>query len=185
MLVLAIRTHPTIRRSLLAIVKTVADLGGSPCCAAQLAGVDDDVSGLAVALVMVIAVWLPLQLVFFRGQMRSLFRLVRPMLPGGARRRRWRRPSTYRPCAPASGSRRRSSRWSGRIRDRGSWSSTTARGPRRARWFAVAFPGRSRSPSGSTSASAPPSTGPCAKCRATRSSSSTTTSRWSPASSPA
>jgi hypothetical protein len=37
-----------------------------------------------VALAIVTAIWLPLQLVFCRDEMRSLFQLIRPMLPGGA-----------------------------------------------------------------------------------------------------
>lgn len=81
--VLAIRTHPTVRRSLFAIVK-MSLISGIAVLAAQLAGVDDDVGGLVVALVIVMAVWLPLQLVFFRNQMRSLFQLIRPLLPRGA-----------------------------------------------------------------------------------------------------
>ena len=53
MVVLAIRTHPTIRRSLLAILK-MSLISGLAVLAAQLAGVDDDVVGLAVALVTVV-----------------------------------------------------------------------------------------------------------------------------------
>ena len=83
MVVLAIRTHPTIRRSLLVILK-MSLISGLAVLAAQLAGVDNDAAGLAVALATVVAVWLPLQLIFCRGEMRSLFQLVRPMLPGGA-----------------------------------------------------------------------------------------------------
>jgi len=83
MTVLAIRTHPTIRRSLLAILK-MSLISGLAVLAAQLAGVGDDVVGLAVALVTVMAVWFPLQFIFFRGEMRSLFQLIRPMLPRGA-----------------------------------------------------------------------------------------------------
>lgn len=83
MVVLAIRTHPTIRRSLLVILK-MSLISGLAVLAAQLAGVDDDAVGLAIALATVVAVWLPLQLIFCRGEMRSLFQLVRPMLPGGA-----------------------------------------------------------------------------------------------------
>jgi O-antigen/teichoic acid export membrane protein len=83
MLVLAIRTHPTIRRSLLVILK-MSLIAAVAVLAAQLAEVDNDVVGLAVALATVVAVWLPLQLIFCRDEMRSLFQLVRPMLPGGA-----------------------------------------------------------------------------------------------------
>lgn len=83
MVVLAIRTHPTIRRSLLAILK-MSLISGLAVLAAQLAGVDNDVGGLVVALVTVMAVWLPLQLVFFRSEMRSIFQLIRPLLPRGA-----------------------------------------------------------------------------------------------------
>jgi O-antigen/teichoic acid export membrane protein len=83
MVALAIRTHPTIRRSLLVILK-MSLISGLAVLAAQLAGVNDDVAGLAVALATVVAVWLPLQLVFCRSEMRSLFQLIRPMLPRGA-----------------------------------------------------------------------------------------------------
>jgi O-antigen/teichoic acid export membrane protein len=83
MVVLAIRTHPTIRRSLLAILK-MSLIAGLAVLAAQLAGVDNDVGGLVAALATVMAVWLPLQLVFCRSEMRSLFQLIRPMLPRGA-----------------------------------------------------------------------------------------------------
>ncbi len=83
MVVLAVRTHPTIRRSLLFVLK-MSLISGVAVLAAQLVGVDNDAVGLAVALLTVIAVWFPLQLVFSRSEMRSLFRLIRPMLPGGA-----------------------------------------------------------------------------------------------------
>jgi lipopolysaccharide exporter len=83
MTVLAIRTHPTVRRSLLAVLK-MSLISGLAVLAAQLAGVEDDAHGLAVALATVVAVWFPLQLVFFRSEMRSLFHLIRPLLPGNA-----------------------------------------------------------------------------------------------------
>jgi O-antigen/teichoic acid export membrane protein len=83
MAVLAVRTHPAIRRSLLAIVR-LSLISGIAVLAAQVAGVDDDVSGLVIALVIVTAVWFALQFVFFRGQMRSLFQLIRPLLPRAA-----------------------------------------------------------------------------------------------------
>ncbi|HEY6550631.1 MAG TPA: oligosaccharide flippase family protein, partial [Solirubrobacterales bacterium] len=66
MVVLAIRTHPTVRRSLLAVLK-MSLISCLAVLAAQLAGVDDDLAGLAVALVTVAAVWVPLQFVFFRS----------------------------------------------------------------------------------------------------------------------
>lgn len=83
MTVLAFRTHPTIRHSLLVIIK-MSLISGLAVLAAQLAGVDDDATGLVLALAIVTAVWFPLQLVFCRGEMRSFFQLIRPMLPGGA-----------------------------------------------------------------------------------------------------
>jgi len=83
MVVLAVRTHPTIRRSLLFVLK-MSLISGFAVLAAQLVGVENDAVGLAVALLTVIAVWFPLQLVFSRNEMRSLFQLIRPMLPGGA-----------------------------------------------------------------------------------------------------
>jgi PST family polysaccharide transporter len=83
MVVLAVRTHPTIRRSLLFVLK-MSLISGVAVLAAQLVGVENDAVGLAVALLTVIAVWFPLQLVFSRNEMRSLFQLIRPMLPGGA-----------------------------------------------------------------------------------------------------
>lgn len=83
MVVLAVRTHPTIRRSLLFVLK-MSLISGVAVLAAQLVGVENDAVGLAVALLTVIAVWFPLQLVFSRSEMRSLFQLIRPMLPGGA-----------------------------------------------------------------------------------------------------
>lgn len=82
-IVLAIGTHPIVRRSLTAVLK-ISLSSGLAVLAAQLAGVENDVSGLIVALATVTVVWLPLQLVFFRSEMRSLFRLIRPMLPRGA-----------------------------------------------------------------------------------------------------
>jgi hypothetical protein len=59
-------------------------ISGIAVLAAQLAGVDDDVRGLVVALGIVTVAWFALQLIFFRDQMRSLFQLIRPLLPGGA-----------------------------------------------------------------------------------------------------
>lgn len=83
MIVLAIRTHPTVRRSLFAILK-MSLISGLAVLAAQLVGVEDNVRGLVIALLTVMAVWFPLQLVFFRSEIRSLFQLIRPMLPGSA-----------------------------------------------------------------------------------------------------
>jgi hypothetical protein len=83
MIVLAIRTHPSIRRSLFAILK-MSLISGLAVLAAQLLSVEDDVGGLAASLATVMAVWFPLQLVFFRGEMRSIFQLIRPMLPRSA-----------------------------------------------------------------------------------------------------
>lgn len=82
-IVLALRTHPTVRRSLAAVLK-VSLISGVAVLAAQLAGVAENASGLIVALAVVTAVWLPLQLIFFRNEMRSLFQMIRPLLPRGA-----------------------------------------------------------------------------------------------------
>lgn len=83
MIVLAVRTHPTIRRSLFALAK-MSLISGLAVLATQLAGLDDDMRGLLAALVIVVAVWLSLQLLFFRSAMRSLLQFVRPLLPRGS-----------------------------------------------------------------------------------------------------
>jgi lipopolysaccharide exporter len=83
MVALALRTHPTLRRSLFPVLK-MSLISGLAVLAAQLAGVEQTATGLVLALCIVAAVWLPLQFLFFRREMRSLFQLVRPMLPGGA-----------------------------------------------------------------------------------------------------
>ena len=83
MVILAIRTHPTVRRSLIAIGK-MSLVSGLAVLATQLVGVSNDVLGLIVAMLTVTAVWVPLQLIFFRTEMLSLFHLVRPLLPRGA-----------------------------------------------------------------------------------------------------
>jgi lipopolysaccharide exporter len=80
---LVLMTHPTVRASLSAVLK-VSLTSGLAVLAAQLANVSEDLSGLLVALAVVAAVWLPLQLIFFRNEMRALLRLIRPMLPGSA-----------------------------------------------------------------------------------------------------
>jgi O-antigen/teichoic acid export membrane protein len=81
--VLAVRTHPAVRRSLGAVAG-MSLTSGLAVLAAQLTGAGDGVGGLAVALIVVMAVWLPLQLLFFRTEVRSLLQLVRPLLPRGA-----------------------------------------------------------------------------------------------------
>lgn len=83
MVVLAIRTHPTLRRSLFAIAK-MALISGLAVLAAQLVGASSDVAGLAVTLATVAAVWFPLQLLFFRAEVASLANLVKPLLSRGA-----------------------------------------------------------------------------------------------------
>lgn len=83
MAILATRTHPSLRHSLIGIAK-MALIAASAALAAQLTGVKDDAVGLVVALATVIAVWFPLQLLFCRSEMRSLFQLIRPMLPRAA-----------------------------------------------------------------------------------------------------
>jgi lipopolysaccharide exporter len=81
--VLAVRTHPAVRRSLGAVAG-MSLTSGLAVLAAQLTGAGDGVGALAVALIVVMAVWLPLQLLFFRTEVRSLLQLVRPLLPRSA-----------------------------------------------------------------------------------------------------
>jgi O-antigen/teichoic acid export membrane protein len=83
MVVLALRTHPTLGRSIFAVLK-MSLISGLAVLAAQLAGVEQNATGLALALCIVTAVWLPLQLLFFRRETLSLFHLIRPLLPRGA-----------------------------------------------------------------------------------------------------
>lgn len=83
LIVLAIGTHPTVRRALTAVLK-VSLTSGLAVLVAQLVGGGNDIGGLIIALVIVTAVWFPLQLIFFRSEMRSLVQLIRPLLPRGA-----------------------------------------------------------------------------------------------------
>jgi hypothetical protein len=59
-------------------------ISGVAVLAAQLAGVEQNATGLVLAIGIVAAVWLPLQLLFFRRDTLSLFQLIRPLLPGRA-----------------------------------------------------------------------------------------------------
>ena len=83
MVVLALRTHPTLSRSIFAVLK-MSLISGLAVLVAQLAGVEQDATGLVLALCIVAAVWLPLQLLFFRRETLSLFQLIRPLLQRGA-----------------------------------------------------------------------------------------------------
>lgn len=83
MAILATRTSPVLRSSLVAVLK-MSVISGLAVVAAQLADPSDDAVGLLVSLAIVAAVWLPLQFLFFRNEMLSLVGVIRPMLPGRA-----------------------------------------------------------------------------------------------------
>ncbi|HEX5375979.1 MAG TPA: oligosaccharide flippase family protein [Solirubrobacterales bacterium] len=78
-IVLAIGAHPLIRRSLLTVSKASA-IAALAALAAQLLGFDEDAAGLLLSLATVTAVWLPLELLFSRGDVRRIIGIVRPLL---------------------------------------------------------------------------------------------------------
>lgn len=77
--VLAIGSHPTLRHSLLAVLKTTA-IAALAVGAAQAFGFGDDVQGLLLSLAVVTLVWAVLELVFSREDLRRIARFTRPLL---------------------------------------------------------------------------------------------------------
>jgi PST family polysaccharide transporter len=77
--ILATGTHPLVRRSLMAVAKTTL-IAAIAAGAGQLLDAGNDLSGLAITLALVTAVWVPLELVFSRSDVTQLLRIVRPLL---------------------------------------------------------------------------------------------------------
>ena len=78
-LAMAAGVDPRVRRSLISVVKATLIAAGATC-AAQILNVSNDIQGLAVAIVTVLVVWLTLEAVFARRELRELISLARPML---------------------------------------------------------------------------------------------------------
>jgi PST family polysaccharide transporter len=77
--VLAVGTHPVVRRSLVSVA--VASLiAAAAAGAAQLLDVGNDLTGLVLALGVTTAVWLALELLFSRPEITRIARLIRPLL---------------------------------------------------------------------------------------------------------
>lgn len=76
---LAIGTHPLVRRSLLPVAKTTL-IAAIAAGVGQLLDAGNDIEGLAISLVVVTAVWLPLEAAFSHSDIAHLLRIVRPML---------------------------------------------------------------------------------------------------------
>ncbi len=76
---LAIAAHPVVRRSLLAVAKASA-IAALAASAAQLLGFAEDATGLLLSLAVVTAVWLPLEVLFSRDEMRRVVKTIRPIL---------------------------------------------------------------------------------------------------------
>ena len=78
-IVLAIRTHPLMRRSLLAVSKATL-IAAVATGAALLLDAGDDIVGLALSLAVAGVVWLVLELVFSRTELARIAQLARPLL---------------------------------------------------------------------------------------------------------
>lgn len=79
LLVLAIGSHPLVRRSLLGVAKATA-IAATAVGAAQLAGVSEDVTGLIVSVGIVSVVWIVLELATSRAELLRIVRLARPLV---------------------------------------------------------------------------------------------------------
>lgn len=80
---LALGAHPVVRRSLLTVGKATA-IAALATLAAQLLDFAEDATGLLSALAVVVAVWLPLEVLFSRDDVSRILRTVRPLLRRGA-----------------------------------------------------------------------------------------------------
>jgi O-antigen/teichoic acid export membrane protein len=76
---LAIGTHPSVRRSLLAVAKATA-IAAIAAVAGQAVGAGEGLAGLVLSLGAVSVVWLALELVFSRSDMARILGIVRPLL---------------------------------------------------------------------------------------------------------
>ncbi len=79
---LAAGTDFLVRRSLLTVAKASA-IAAAAAAAGYLLGDDADLSALVASLAAVTAVWLTLQMIFFRGEMTRIAALVLPRLRRG------------------------------------------------------------------------------------------------------
>jgi hypothetical protein len=77
--ILAAGTHPLVRRALFPVAKATA-IAAAAAGAAQLLDASHDLAGLGVSLAIVSLVWLALELLFARGEIRQIARLARPLL---------------------------------------------------------------------------------------------------------
>jgi len=78
-IVLAIGSHPTLRRSLLAVAKATV-IAALAVGSAQACGFADDVQGLLLSLGVVTLVWTALEIAFSREDLRRIVRLAKPLL---------------------------------------------------------------------------------------------------------
>lgn len=77
--VLALGSHPLLRRSLVAVGRSTL-IAAAACGAAQALDVGNDLAGLLAAIVTAAVVWLALEAIFDRRDLRDLIGLARPML---------------------------------------------------------------------------------------------------------
>ena len=75
--VFALSTHPQVRASLLAVIKATL-IAAIAAAAAQLLDLSNDVEGLLIAVAVVAAVWLVLELIFSRRELGEAINFVRP-----------------------------------------------------------------------------------------------------------
>jgi len=76
---LAAGTHPSVRRSLLAVAKATA-IAAVATVAGQVAGDGEGLAALIVSLGAVSVVWVVLELIFSRSDMARILGIVRPLL---------------------------------------------------------------------------------------------------------
>lgn len=76
---LTLGARPTVRRSLLAVAKASC-IAALAALVPQLLNPADDLAGLLLSLSLVIAVWLPLELIFSRADVARILDTVRPLL---------------------------------------------------------------------------------------------------------
>lgn len=75
--VFAVSTHPKLRTSLVAVVKATL-IAAIAAAAAQVLDLSNDIEGMLIAVTVVAAVWLVLEVIFSRRELGEALNLVRP-----------------------------------------------------------------------------------------------------------
>ncbi len=81
-IVMALGVHPQVRSSLTSVGRSLL-IAAAAACVAQALDFADNLAGLALAIVTVVVVWLALEAIFARRDLRDLIGLARPVLRRG------------------------------------------------------------------------------------------------------